>query len=131
MAKYRNEKLNRLIAVTKALSDENRVRVLMALKDREICVCQLVELLGLSPSTVSKHLSILEQAGLLIRRKEGKWHYYRLTDPSRSPISAMAIEWVKQSLNNDSHILSDYKRMDSILKISPEALCCRITGAKR
>ncbi|MBW2408107.1 MAG: winged helix-turn-helix transcriptional regulator, partial [Deltaproteobacteria bacterium] len=50
------------MAITRALSDQNRVRALMALKDRELCVCQIIELLDLAPSTVSKHMSILANA---------------------------------------------------------------------
>ena len=66
-----------LMAVIKALADENRVRVLLALGAGELCVCQIVELLGLAPSTVSKHLSILKQARLVESRKEGRWMFYR------------------------------------------------------
>ncbi len=59
--------------ITKALADENRVRMLLALKGGELCVCQITELFGLAMSTVSKHLSILYQAGLTESRKEGRW----------------------------------------------------------
>ena len=69
-----------LMTVIKALADENRVRVLMALGPKELCVCQIVELLGLAPSTVSKHMSILKQARLVDSRKEGRWMYYRLAN---------------------------------------------------
>ena len=50
------------MAITKALADENRVRILLALRQGESCVCQIVELLGLATSTISKHMSILKQA---------------------------------------------------------------------
>ena len=64
--------------ITKALADETRVRMLMALRGGELCVCQITELFGLAPSTVSKHLSILFQAGLVESRKADRWVYYRL-----------------------------------------------------
>ena len=64
--------------ITKALADENRLRMLLALQDGELCVCQITELMGLAMSTVSKHLSILYQAGLVNARKEGRWMYYSL-----------------------------------------------------
>jgi DNA-binding transcriptional ArsR family regulator len=51
--------------ITKALADENRVRALLALRHGELCVCQITEFFGLAPSTMSKHLSVLYQAGLL------------------------------------------------------------------
>ena len=69
----------------KALGDENRLRTLYALKRGELCVCQLIALLDLAPSTVSKHLSILRSAGLADSRKEGRWMYYRLAKEFSSP----------------------------------------------
>ena len=64
--------------ITKALAEENRVRILLALEVEELCVCQIIELLELAPSTVSKHMSVLRQARLVDGRKEGRWMYYRL-----------------------------------------------------
>lgn len=58
--------------ITKALADENRIRALLALRQGELCVCQITGPFGLAPSTISKHLSILSQAGLLNSRKEGR-----------------------------------------------------------
>ena len=65
------------MAITRALSDQNRVRTLMALRDLELCVCQIIELLELAPSTVSKHMSILANARLVEGRQDGRWRYYR------------------------------------------------------
>ncbi len=78
--------MKQALQVFGALSDENRVRMLFALRHGELCVCQLIELMGLSPSTVSKHLSILRDAGLLDSRKEGRWVYYRLANQTILPI---------------------------------------------
>ena len=65
--------MNELLNITRALADESRVRALLALRQGELCVCQLTELFGAAPSTVSKHLSVLYQAGLVESRKEGRW----------------------------------------------------------
>ena len=69
--------MKEFISVAKALSDENRARILLALGGRELCVCQVVELLGLAGSTVSRHMAILRQSGLVTARKDGRWIYYR------------------------------------------------------
>jgi ArsR family transcriptional regulator, arsenate/arsenite/antimonite-responsive transcriptional repressor len=58
--------MRELLATTKALADESRLRILASLQGRELCLCQLVELLGLAASTVSRHASILEQARLVV-----------------------------------------------------------------
>jgi len=70
------------IKVMKALSDPSRVKVIKALEVRELCVCELRAVLGLAQPTVSKHLKILEEAGLVVSRKEGQWVHYRLSPSS-------------------------------------------------
>ncbi len=112
-----------LMAVLKALGDENRVRILAALQGRELCLCQTVELLGLATSTVSKHMSILEQARLVDRRKQGRWKYYRLADQDVPPTAARMTELVLRSLAKDHGIREDARRLKQILRLDPEELC--------
>jgi DNA-binding transcriptional ArsR family regulator len=113
-----------LLAITKALADESRTRVLMFLRGGELCVCQIVEMLGLAPSTVSKHLTILYQAGLIDSRKEGRWIYYRL--PAKpSACAKMATRWLDCCLADDSKIVQDARRLKAVLKMDKETLCCR------
>ena len=76
--------MKEFMGVAKALADDNRTRALMCLRDGELCVCQIIELLQLAPSTVSKHLDILHRAGLIESRKEGRWIYYRLAGRGRA-----------------------------------------------
>ena len=111
------------VTIVKALADENRLRALMALYGRELCVCQIIELLGLAPSTVSKHMSILRQARLVTARKEGRWMYYRLTGDSASSAVREALAWVQSSLNGDSEIKRDLRNLRNIMKVKPEILC--------
>ena len=59
--------------ITKALADENRIRILLALHQKgELCVCHLIDLLELAPSTVSKHLFLLKNTRLIVARKDGR-----------------------------------------------------------
>ncbi|UCE54987.1 MAG: winged helix-turn-helix transcriptional regulator, partial [Desulfobacterales bacterium] len=85
--------------ITKALAEENRLRILLALDGQELCVCQLIELLDLAPSTVSKHMTILRQARLVNGRKDGRWMYYRLADEGATTEVKEALVWVKKSLS--------------------------------
>jgi len=107
--------MREFIEITKALSDNNRVRILMALRKGELCVCQITELLELAPSTVSKHMSILDHARLVNFRKKGRWVYYRLASGEDSMIVYQALSWMRQSLENDQVFLQDSNRRDSIL----------------
>jgi len=111
--------------VVKALADENRVRALLALCQRELCVCQIIELLGLAPSTVSKHMSILKQARLVDSRKNGRWIYYRLADDDVPSEASEALAWVRESLSSDAQTRKDHARLEQILKLEPEVLCKR------
>ncbi len=123
-SKRTGNRLRHVLEVHKALSDSNRLRALLALKGRELCVCQITELLQLAPSTVSKHLSILKQARLVEMRKVGRWIYYRLTEPDSA--SAELIRFLETSLADDRQIRDDRKRLKDILKIDPDTLCRRM-----
>ena len=111
--------------VVKALADENRVRALLALCQRELCVCQIIELLELAPSTVSKHMSILRQARLVDSRKKGRWISYRLADDDVPVEASEALAWVRESLFSDPQTRRDQARLEQILKLEPEVLCRR------
>jgi ArsR family transcriptional regulator, arsenate/arsenite/antimonite-responsive transcriptional repressor len=111
--------------ITKALADETRVRTLLSLRKGELCVCQITELFGLAPSTVSKHLSILLQAGLVESRKNGRWIYYRLPGKSALVVTREALDWIEKALTDDPHVLEDNKQLKKILKQDPAELCKR------
>ncbi|MFC1746099.1 ArsR/SmtB family transcription factor [Candidatus Riflebacteria bacterium] len=112
-----------IISIAKALAEPNRARVLSILQTGELCACQLIEFLNLAPSTVSKHLSILKQAGLVQFRKEGRWIYYRLPDGSESQAVKGAITWLCLNLKQTSCAEKDRQKIQEILKIAPEDLC--------
>lgn len=111
--------------ITKALADENRVRILLALRQGELCVCQITELFGLAPSTISKHLSILYQAGLVESRKDGRWIYYQLPEKEAPVEVREALDWVEKALAKSAHVLADNKRLKTILRQNPADLCKR------
>lgn len=115
--------MREFLAVTKALSDEGRVRALMALTGGELCVCQIIELLELAPSTVSKHMAILHQAGLVETRKDGRWIYYRLTEEPDPPCARQALTMTLECLGKDDRIREDAKALKAVRKMTREELC--------
>ncbi len=68
-------------SVIKAMGHPTRLLILNSLKNKEICVCELRKLVGDDMSTVSKHLLVLKNAGLVAARREGNWLHYRLACP--------------------------------------------------
>jgi len=96
--------MKEFIKVMKALSDPNRGKLLKLLQRREMCVCEIQAALGIAQPTVSKHLKVLEAAGLVGRRKEGLWVNYFLSDGGRSPYAASLLGNLKHWLDDDSEI---------------------------
>ncbi|HPA14298.1 MAG TPA: metalloregulator ArsR/SmtB family transcription factor [Desulfobacterales bacterium] len=113
--------------LTKALSDENRVRILLALSVKEeLCVCHLNDLLGLAPSTVSKHLFLLKNAGLITARKDGRWIYYRLNNDREAPsLIGKALEWIADAISDDPLIQADRECLEKILSAAAQTACGR------
>ena len=101
------------IKVMKALSDPNRVKIIKLLQQRVLCVCEMRESLGLAQSTVSKHLKILEEAGLITYSKEGLWVNYRLADGARNP-------YVSNLLGNLRHWLDEDTEVAALIAQLPE-----------
>lgn len=118
--------MREFMSIAKALADENRVRTLMFLSGGELCVCQIIEMLGLAPSTVSKHLTILRQAGLIESRKDGRWIYYRLADRGASAAVHGALRWVRDALASDPQTIADSRLLKKVQKRPREDLsaCC-------
>jgi len=108
------------IKVMKALSDPNRVKMLKLLQRRVLCVCEIQSALGLAQSTASKHLRILEEAGLIEYRKEGLWVNYRLADGARSPYVSSLLGNLRHWLEEDDEVRRLTARLPEIKR---ETIC--------
>ncbi len=117
--------MREFMAITKALSDPSRVRILLALRQDELCVCQITELFGFAPSTVSKHLSILHHAGFILSRKSERWVYYRLADQTAPVAVREALDWVHKSLAKTDATVADARKLKQIRKTDLAVICRR------
>ena len=110
--------MREFLSITKALSDETRVRALLALRGGELCLCHVIRLLDLAPATLSKHMDLLVQAGLVERRKDGRWCHFRLAGRQASPAAQRALKWATEALagdpviQRDTHALKKLRRTD-------------------
>ncbi|SMC24092.1 transcriptional regulator, ArsR family [Desulfacinum hydrothermale DSM 13146] len=114
--------MKEFIRVMKALSDPNRVKILKMLSQRQLCVCEVQAGLGLAQPTVSKHLKILEDAGLVQKTKEGLWVNYRLSDGEASPYAATLLGNLKHWLNDDPEIRALLKQVP---QLDRDTICSR------
>lgn len=92
------------IRVMKALSDPSRVKVVKMLQQKEMCVCEIQCALALAQPTVSKHLKVLEDAGIVQSKKSGLWVNYSLSGGGGSPYAATLLGNLKHWLGDDAEI---------------------------
>jgi len=112
--------MEQVLNIIKALADKNRLRVVEALTiQKELYVCQITEMLGLAMPTVSRHMSVLQKAGLVENRKEGRWVCYRLSEAFPSPL----LRWLNGVLASSHEIAKDMEKVRTILTYDLDALC--------
>ena len=118
--------MREIMDILKALADEKRLRALYALQGGELCVCQLIALLDLAPSTVSKHLTILRAARLVESRKDRRWMYYRLSREFRTPSAGKLLALLFKDTAKTSRMVEDRKNLKRICGQDMEKLCRKL-----
>lgn len=103
------------------MSDETRVRILKLLETRELCVCQLMAILDMGQSTVSKHLGILKNASLVEARKDWTWSFYKLS--TEGTYNRNFLKLLASVLNDDALIREDVERLKKVAKEDIKLLC--------
>jgi len=113
--------MDRYVAFFKALSDPTRLRIMVLLAEKELCVCQLEDALSLSQVKVSRHLNVLRHAHLVDSRREGLWIYYSQAKP-KNCLEKRVFTCFKKCLRKDRFCLGDIVRM---------AKCCSRYPSKK
>lgn len=111
--------------VMKAAADPTRVRILKILEGGELCVCQVIAVIALGQSTISKHLFLLRAAGLIKDRRDRKWIQYSLDGRSGNPYAGALLRKIRKWLNDDPVIVKDRERTAMARQIGPVAICER------
>jgi ArsR family transcriptional regulator len=109
------------VTIFKALSDQNRLRIMKMLEHRELCVCEIRSVLELSNSTVSEHLGLLRDAGLILDRKDGKWVNYRLNDQCCVNLIKAVLDLLEEHVCNEHTLKGDLMK---IKRVDRSKLCC-------
>lgn len=124
--------MKKIVLICKALSDRNRLRIIAALSSYdELCGCQITELLRVSSATASRHLSTLQNAGLIANRKEGRWIYFRKNTPLERSGELFGIgAWLSEELEKSEEIKDDLIRLQSIVTMDRTELCRIQRGEK-
>jgi ArsR family transcriptional regulator, arsenate/arsenite/antimonite-responsive transcriptional repressor len=105
-----------LIKIFKALGDKNRLRIIKMLQIRQLCVCEMTSVLGLAPSTVSSHLSVLKDAGLIFDVKDGKWVDYSISTQNVNVFITGFLSLLSFWLNDDEQIRADAEKLKTTFR---------------
>ena len=105
-------KMNSTIQKFKALGDENRFRILMILLQKPLCVCELLEVLDIKGGTLSAHLKLLKNAGLIDQEKDGRWVVYSISSEETKSFLTEIMENLKEKkiIQKDKAIVSTISR---------------------
>jgi len=104
--------MEKILNIFKALSDENRLRILLMLKQRPLCVCEITEVLNIALSTISAHLKLMKNYGLLINEKDGRWVTYRLDE--KNDFLNSILQKIEKKLKNNRIIMRDRKLISKL-----------------
>ena len=108
--------MRELMLVLKAVADKNRMRILKMLEKKSMCVCELAATLKIKQPSVSKHLSILKNAGLIQDERNGQWIDYSLCNEQVNKYSPVMQATIKKWLNDDPTIKSDLKKTKTLCR---------------
>ncbi|MFH1007290.1 MAG: metalloregulator ArsR/SmtB family transcription factor [Candidatus Latescibacterota bacterium] len=111
------------IKVFKAIADESRLRILGMLDGKTLCVCEIAEVLGLAQSTVSRHLKVLEESGLVHREKEGLWVAYSLPSAPLGSLQEGILDLVRELSAGDPLVSRDRRAAE---QVDREVICRRV-----
>ncbi|TCK62652.1 ArsR/SmtB family transcription factor [Seleniivibrio woodruffii] len=103
--------LDSAVEIIKSIADRNRMRILLMLNKRPMCVCELDAVLGIALSTISAHLKQMRSAGVITSEKDGRWVIYRISDDTsiRTIVSSLSGQ-----LYDDTQVVEDLKMIDGI-----------------
>jgi len=111
--------MRELVKASKALSDETRLRILNVLMERECCVCEVMQALGISQARASRNLSALYDAGFLKLRHDGLWSLYSIDKEGSKEYCVDLIEAVRKALEGNETALMDRQRLKSAERTGP------------
>ena len=116
--------MKKIANIFKALSDDTRLRVVKLLQERELCVCELMQVLDMSQPRISRHMSVLKNAGLLEDRREGKWVHYSLRKETPEKEIKILLDSMVVIANDDTVFKADQKKLKKAVKLGEIKTCC-------
>ena len=121
---YKRWRMRKIANIFRALSDDTRLRVIKLLQERELCVCELMQVLAMSQPRISRHMSVLKNAGLVGDRREGKWVYYSLRNEAQGKETKIILDAMVVVANGDAVVKADQKKLKKAVRVGELKTCC-------
>ena len=116
--------VKRIAYLLRAVAEPTRARLLKALLDRELCVCELMDALQIPQYKVSRHLAVLKRAGLVTHRRQGLWTYYSLpTGAKTDPVLRDVLRLIEAHVEDDRIVAADLARLQRRLALRVNGRC--------
>lgn len=112
------------VKVFKALADPTRLRIVHLLRRRELCVCELMFVLGMEQSRVSHHMRILREAGLAEDVREGRWVIYRVPDPARPVLDGLLTGALVERIEGPGEAAADVRKLEECVRQNVRGRLC-------
>jgi ArsR family transcriptional regulator len=116
--------MNDVAKIFKALSDPTRIRILRLLRGRDLCVCELMSVLGMEQSRISHQMRILREAGLVDDRRDGRWIIYGIPGRSRALVERALGGGIGDRLDKAPQIREDSRTLERRLRENFRSKAC-------
>lgn len=119
-----------IVKIFKALADPTRFRIMLLLRRRDLCVCELMYVLEMEQSRVSHHMRVLRDAGIAEDVREGRWIIYRVPDGARGLLDALLAGALKECIEATPEAAGDASRLEACLKEDLRGRVCEARSAQ-
>lgn len=116
--------MNDAVKIFKALADPTRLRIVLLIRRRELCVCELMFILEMEQSRVSRHMRVLREAGLAEDVRQGRWIIYRLRDEARPILDGLLAGALKARLEGSAAAEADACRLEDCVRQNVRGRLC-------
>ena len=113
-----------IVKIFKALADPTRLRIMLLLRKRELCVCELMFILGMEQSRVSRHMRVLREAGLAEDIRDGRWIIYRVPEAARPLLEGLLTGVFRDRIECSDEAEADARRLEACIRENVRGCIC-------
>jgi ArsR family transcriptional regulator len=113
-----------VVKIFKALADPTRLRIVLLLRQRELCVCELMFVLEMEQSRVSRHMRVLRDAGIVEDVRDGRWIIYRAHEEARSLLEALLAGTLRERIELSREASGDSRKLESCIQENIRGRVC-------